>query len=366
VIEARNIVKRYGETLAVDDVSFRVERGEIVGFLGPNGAGKSTTMKVLTCYLAPSGGTAEIDGNDILDDPLAARAAIGYLPENTPLYTDMGVLDFLRYMGRLQGVPGDKLEGRVEELVRLCDISPMAHKDIGELSKGYRQRVGLAQALLHDPPVLILDEPTSGLDPAQIVEIRALIRRIAEQKAILLSTHILPEAQNTCDRILIINRGKLVGEGTPGELLNAAAGRETYTVTLKGASSASLRERLEKLPQATSVEDISSGAGVPAREDGGHGGPPHSRFRLHANQGADLREQIFDLAVSGNLKLLELNRVSTTLEDVFLKLTASDPAIAGGTGAVARGNSVAGDSESSSATGEVAGATENSAEASHE
>jgi ABC-2 type transport system ATP-binding protein len=231
VIEARNISKRYGDTLAVDDVSFSVQRGEIVGFLGPNGAGKSTTMKVLTCYLAPTEGTAEIDGHDIHDDPLAARAAIGYLPENTPLYTDMGVLDFLAYMARLQGVASDRVAARVDEVVRLCDVGPMAHKDIGELSKGYRQRVGLAQALLHDPPVLILDEPTSGLDPAQIVEIRALIRRIAEQKAILLSTHILPEAQNTCDRILIINRGKLVGEGTPGELLNKAAQSEEYTVT---------------------------------------------------------------------------------------------------------------------------------------
>src|SRR3954454_1652174 len=156
MIEARSVTKRYGETLAVDDVSFRVERGEIVGFLGPNGAGKSTTMKVLTCYLAPTAGTAEIDGNDILDNPLAARAAIGYLPENTPLYTDMGVLDFLAYMARLQGVAADRVNTRVDEVVRLCDVSPMAHKDIGELSKGYRQRVGLAQALLHDPPVLIL------------------------------------------------------------------------------------------------------------------------------------------------------------------------------------------------------------------
>ncbi|MDQ3023083.1 MAG: ABC transporter ATP-binding protein [bacterium] len=330
MIEARGLSKRYGETLAVDDVSFRVERGEIVGFLGPNGAGKSTTMKVLTCYLAPSEGTAEIDGNDILHDPLAARAAVGYLPENTPLYTDMGVLDFLRYMGRLQGVAGDRIESRVDELVRLCDISPMAHKDIGELSKGYRQRVGLAQALLHDPPVLILDEPTSGLDPAQIVEIRALIRRISEQKAILLSTHILPEAQNTCDRILIINRGRLVGEGTPGELLNAAAGREVYTVSLKGGTAGTIRERLEKLPHATTVETIGdSGVGLQTR-DGGPEGPPHFRFRLSANQGADLRENIFDLAVSGGLKLLELNHVSTTLEDVFLKLTASDPATIGG------------------------------------
>jgi ABC-2 type transport system ATP-binding protein len=314
VIEAKGITKRYGDTLAVSDVSFRVERGEIVGFLGPNGAGKSTTMKVLTCYLAPTGGTAEIDGHDILDDPVAARAAIGYLPENTPLYEDMGVLDFLTFMARLQGVPKDRIRARVDELVELCDIDRMAHKDISELSKGYRQRVGLAQALLHDPPVLILDEPTSGLDPVQIVEIRALIRRIAEQKAILLSTHILPEAQNTCDRILIINRGKLVGEGTPGELLAAAAGREVYTVGLKGHGGKAA-EQLGRLPRTTGVEVLSeNGVG---------------RFRVSAEQGADLSEQIFDLAVSGGFKLVELNRVSTTLEDVFLKLTSVDPAAGG-------------------------------------
>jgi ABC-2 type transport system ATP-binding protein len=323
VIEARSISKRYGDTLAVDDVSFSVQRGEIVGFLGPNGAGKSTTMKVLTCYIAPSGGTAEIEGHDILDDPLAARAAIGYLPENTPLYTDMGVLDFLAYMGRLQGVAADRLHARVDEVVRLCDVSPMAHKDIGELSKGYRQRVGLAQALLHDPPVLILDEPTSGLDPAQIVEIRALIRRIAEQKAILLSTHILPEAQNTCDRILIINRGKLVGEGTPGELLNRAAQSELYTVTFEGTQASGLRERLQKLPGVQTVEEQALGGNV--------------RFQLSAAHGADLRKEIFGLAVAQNLNLLELNKSATTLEDVFLRLTASDPAsMDGGTGVTAR------------------------------
>jgi ABC-2 type transport system ATP-binding protein len=322
VIEARGITKRYGDTLAVDDVSFRVERGEIVGFLGPNGAGKSTTMKVLTCFLAPTAGTAEIAGHDILDDPLAARAAIGYLPENTPLYTDMAVLDFLAYMARLQGVDPDKVATRVDEVVRLCDVSPMAHKDIGELSKGYRQRVGLAQALLHDPPVLILDEPTSGLDPAQIVEIRALIRRISEQKAILLSTHILPEAQNTCDRILIINRGKLVGEGTPGELLNRATQSEEYSVTFEGAPSGSLRESLRNLSGVQSVDEQQVSG--------------NTRYRLTATPGSELRKEIFALAVSQNLNLLELNKTATTLEDVFLRLTSSDPASEAGMGDPAR------------------------------
>jgi ABC-2 type transport system ATP-binding protein len=176
----------------VDNVSFNVQQGEIVGFLGPNGAGKSTTMKVLTCFIAPTKGTALIDGHSIIDDPRGARRSVGYLPENTPLYEDMGVMGFLEFMAGLQGMPAARRKSRIDELIDICGIEAMAHKDIGELSRGYRQRVGLAQALLNDPPVLILDEPTSGLDPGQIVEIRELIKDIAPEKAILLSTHILP------------------------------------------------------------------------------------------------------------------------------------------------------------------------------
>ena len=352
MIEAKSISKRYGDTLAVDDVSFRVERGEIVGFLGPNGAGKSTTMKVLTCYLAPTAGTAEIDGNDILEDPLAARAAVGYLPENTPLYTDMGVVDFLGYMARLQGVAPESVDKRVDEVIHLCDVTPMAHKDIGELSKGFRQRVGLAQALLHDPPVLILDEPTSGLDPAQIVEIRALIRRISEQKAILLSTHILPEAQNTCDRILIINRGKLVGEGTPGELLAGATRSEQYTVTFEGAPAGQLREQLGKLSAVNNIETLSENGVV--------------RLRLSAAPGTDLRKEIFGLAVSQGFNLLELNRASTSLEDVFLTLTGQEVTVPDGTGVIARGNSTETNSVPKEATGDDARATDSSEEAGNE
>jgi ABC-2 type transport system ATP-binding protein len=309
MIEVQGLTKRYGATLAVDDVSFAVNRGEIVGFLGPNGAGKSTTMKMLTCYIAPNAGTASIDGHDIIDEPLAARAKVGYLPENTPLYEDMGVLDFLGFMARMQGVPGAERRRRVEELVDICDLGRMAHKDIGELSKGYRQRVGLAQALLNDPPVLILDEPTSGLDPAQIVEIRELIKRIAEQKCILLSTHILPEAQNTCNRILIISDGRLVGEGTSAELLDMASGGERYTVTLKGGNAGDVAYGLASLPQVNDIDTLSENGVV--------------RYQLSTEKGADLNERIFDYAVSQNLKLLELHRASTSLEDVFLQLTGT-------------------------------------------
>jgi ABC-2 type transport system ATP-binding protein len=306
MIEVKGLSKSYGSTLAVNDVSFTVQRGEIVGFLGPNGAGKSTTMKVLTGYLAPSSGTALIDGHDIVDDPLGAKAAAGYLPEATPLYEEMGVVDYLHFMGRMQGVEGPKLSARVDELIGLTGLAPMAHKDISELSKGYRQRAGLAQALLSDPPVLILDEPTSGLDPKQIVEIRQLIKDIATEKAILLSTHILPEAQNVCDRILIINNGRLAGEGTPDQLLALASGKERFTLELKGAVK-DAATGLRGLAGVTDVQTLSlDGVG---------------RFAVEAERGADLREALFDFAVGNSLKLLELQHATTTLEDVFIQLT---------------------------------------------
>ena len=307
MIEVKNLTKQYGSTLAVDDVSFTVERGEIVGFLGPNGAGKSTTMKMLTCYLAPTSGTASIDGHDIIEQPLAARRRIGYLPESTPLYEDLDVLAFLRYMARMQGVPADRQSARIDELIEICDIGRMAHKDINELSKGYRQRVGLAQALLHDPPVLILDEPTSGLDPAQIVEIRQLIRRTAAEKCILLSTHILPEAQNTCNRILIINDGALVGEGTSDELMSMAGGEDRYTVALKGRPAGEIAGGLGRIKGISHVDKLG--------ENGA------ARFTLTADKGSQLNEAIFDFAVEQGLKLLELQHQSTSLEDVFLQLT---------------------------------------------
>jgi ABC-2 type transport system ATP-binding protein len=309
MIEVKNLTKRFGSTLAVDNVSFKVERGEIVGFLGPNGAGKSTTMKVLTCYLAPTSGTASIDGHDILEEPFAARSKVGYLPENTPLYEEMGVLDFLDFMARMRGVPPTKRAERIEELIDICDLGKMAHKDIAELSRGYRQRVGLAQALLHDPPVLILDEPTSGLDPVQIVEIRELIKAIAVEKCILLSTHILPEAQNTCNRILIINEGRLVGEGTSEELLALAAQEEQYALAIEGGEASRIAEGLKAIPGVTGV--VSLGANGAAR------------FTVKGAKGMDLRRPIFDFAVAGGYMLLELKHTGTTLEDVFLKLTGT-------------------------------------------
>lgn len=309
MIEVKSLSKHYGSVRAVDNVSFKVEPGEIVGFLGPNGAGKTTTMKVLTCYLAPTAGTATIDGCDILDDPVGVRARIGYLPESTPLYEEMGVLEYLNFVARMRGLDATAGAKRINQLVDICDISRMAHKDIGELSKGYRQRVGLAQALMHDPPVLILDEPTSGLDPGQIVEIRELIKSIAREKCILLSTHILPEAQNTCNRILIINEGRIAGEGTSEELLAMAAGEERYTLALKGGSAQQMGDGLRMLPKVTSVTTLGT--------DGA------ARFSVVANKGAQLNEALFDFAVAHQYKLLELSHSATSLEDVFLRLTGS-------------------------------------------
>ncbi len=207
-ITVRNLTKYYGEQAAVHDISFDVKSGEILGFLGPNGAGKTTTMKILTCYMPPNSGTVEVEGLDIFERSVEVRRKIGYLPEMNPLYLDMNVLDYLEYSAQLHGLRGGAVNQRLKEMVHVCGLEEVRHKDIGEMSKGFRQRVGLAQAMIHDPEVLILDEPTSGLDPNQIVEIRNLIKQLGRAKTVILSTHILSEVQATCDRVLIINEGK--------------------------------------------------------------------------------------------------------------------------------------------------------------
>src|SRR6056297_2733585 len=216
-ITASNLTKVYGTQTAVDDVSFEMNTGEVLGFLGPNGAGKTTTMRMLTCYLEPTAGTATLDGYDIHDHPREVRRRIGYLPEDTPLYTDMPLVDYLRLSAELQSVPAAEADDCIQEMMDVCGLGPERHKRIGELSKGFQQRVGLAQALLHDPPVLILDEPTTGLDPNQIAEIRELIKEIGKEKTVMLSSHILKEVEATCDRILIINDGQIVADGTAEE-----------------------------------------------------------------------------------------------------------------------------------------------------
>ena len=305
MIEVEHVTKRFGATVAVDDVSFTVRPGEVVGFLGPNGAGKTTTMRVITGLKYPQAGTVKVNGKDIWADPVGVRQQLGYLPETTPLYEEMSTLDFLRFVAAVRGIPRRDIPRRVDEMVEVCSLQTMAYKDIGELSRGYRQRVGLAQALIHDPPALILDEPTSGLDPTQILEIRKLIRRLGQEKAILFSTHILDEASKTSDRILIISDGKLVGEGNPQQLAAMATGEAVYSLELRGDAEA-LVSKLPPYFNVTSRQTTPEGA---------------SALTLACSEADDRSEELFDLAVSVGGKLLKLSRQEATLEEVFLRLT---------------------------------------------
>ncbi len=313
-IAVRNLTKFYGHEKAIDDISFDVKTGEILGFLGPNGAGKTTTMKIITCYMPPSSGTAEVDGLNTLEHSLEVRKKIGYLPEHNPLYMDMNVLEYLEFSAQLHGMKNGILQQRLKEMVDVCGLGDVRHKDIGELSKGYRQRVGLAQAMIHDPEVLILDEPTSGLDPNQIVEIRKLIRQLGRAKTVVLSTHILPEVQVTCDRVIIINEGKIVADGTPEKLQEQFHGAELLTIELKAPVANAMTElmpRLQSVPQVERVELLNSDS-------------DHHRFALHAAKGSDVREELFKKAVDERWVLLEMSRKSTSLEEVFHRLTRAE------------------------------------------
>jgi ABC-2 type transport system ATP-binding protein len=313
-IAVRNLTKYYGHEKAIDDISFDVKTGEILGFLGPNGAGKTTTMKIITCYMPQSGGKVEVDGLDTLLHSFEVRRKIGYLPEHNPLYLDMNVLEYLEFCAQLHGLRNGMLTQRLKEMVEVCGLGEVRHKDIGELSKGYRQRVGLAQAMIHDPEVLILDEPTSGLDPNQIVEIRKLIRQLGRAKTVILSTHILPEVQATCDRVIIINEGRIVADGTPEQLQEQFHGAELLTIELKasvGNAMTDLMPRLQSLPQVERVELVSSNT-------------DRHRFALHAAKGTDVREAVFNKAVNERWVLLEMSRKSTSLEEVFHRLTRAE------------------------------------------
>ncbi len=311
-IAVQHLSKSYGEQKAVDDITFDVKTGEILGFLGPNGAGKTTTMKIITCYMPPNSGSVVVDNLDIAEYSMEVRKKIGYLPETNPLYYDMNVLDYLEYSAQLHGLKGGAVQHRMKEMVHVCGLEEVRHKDIGELSKGYRQRVGLAQAMIHDPDVLIMDEPTSGLDPNQIVEIRNLIKQLGRAKTVILSTHILSEVQATCNRVLIINEGKIVADGTPEQLQRDFQGAETLTLELRAAGVDPLEHispKLRTIPSVTSVEMLSHSDSI-------------FKFQLHVDKGADVREAAFRLAVAEGWILLEMHRKATSLEEVFHKLTA--------------------------------------------
>lgn len=310
-IIVENLSKYYGNLRAVDNISFEIHHGEIVGFLGPNGAGKTTTMRILTSYLAPTSGDVIIEGKNIRNNSLETRRLIGYLPESNPLYSDMNVLDYLEFVAKLQGVEKTKISKRVREMIGVCGINEVKHMDIGQLSKGYRQRVGLAQAMIHDPKILIMDEPTSGLDPNQIVEIRNLIRQLGREKTVILSTHILPEVQATCNRVLIINKGKIVADGTPSELQSGFHGYERIFVEIEkpdGYDFEMLQIKFNTLPSIKQITLLYEKDGI-------------LRMKFEAEKGADIRKQIYQICRDNNFNLIELHREQTSLEDVFHQLT---------------------------------------------
>ena len=312
MIEVTNLTKRFGMTVAVDDISFSVNRGQIVGFLGPNGAGKTTTMRVLTGFLMANSGVVNIGDYDVAADPVKVRKMIGYLPENAPLYSEMRVQDYLKFIAEARGIPGKKFPKSLERVVHWCGLREVLKTNIGELSKGYNQRVGLAQAMIHDPDILILDEPTSGLDPNQIVEIRNLIRTIGSEKTVILSTHILQEVSAVCKRVVIIDRGKIVADAATDELHDLAGGTETTLARIKGP-----RTDIEgKLLQLKSVKEVTTT--TPGDDE------DYTMFHLHTDANKDITEEVFDLVVDNGWKLKELNRKRATLEDVFRKLTQGE------------------------------------------
>jgi ABC-2 type transport system ATP-binding protein len=306
-IVVESLSKKYGVQRAVDNISFTIKRGEIVGFLGPNGAGKTTTMKIITCFMAPTEGEVKVGNYSIREHPEEIKKLIGYLPEHNPLYLDMTVIDYLKFVAEIQGVEKKLIPERIREMVVKCGLNSEKHKKIGELSKGYRQRVGLAQAMIHDPEILILDEPTAGLDPNQIVEIRNLIRKLGEKKTVVLSTHILPEVEATCNRILIINKGKIVADGDAPSLRKQAQGQEILKVKIEDESDRNLiYSALRSLDSVSMVDFMSVSENV---------------FEVQSKPGMSSRRKIFEMCVKNKWTLTELSGIETRLEDIFRNLT---------------------------------------------
>jgi len=308
MIEVENLTKTYSGFRAVQGISFHVNKGEIVGFLGPNGAGKSTTMKVLSGYLPPTDGKIRIAGFDVVDDSIEVRKRIGYMPENVPLYTDMRVNEFLTFRAELKKVPRRKIKDRVETVKQLCSLKDVERKIIGTLSKGYRQRVGLADAMVHDPDLLILDEPTIGLDPNQIRAVRDLIKDLGKHHTILLSTHILSEVELTCNRVLVINRGKIEASDTPANLTKLVRGGGSIILEVKAPAT----EVTSKIEALTNVEDVEISTSV--END-------WTLAKIFAKPGVDVREEIYNVVRQNNWTLRELTRVKATLEEAFVELT---------------------------------------------
>lgn len=317
MIKVEHLTKRYDNFVAVRSIDFEVEKGQIVGFLGPNGAGKTTTMRILTCFMPPSEGTASVAGYDVLTHPMEVKKRIGYLPETPPLYPDMEVSEYLTFVGKLKGIPTADLPRRVKEVEERCAVTDVADKLISKLSKGYRQRVGLAQAIIHNPEVLILDEPTSGLDPKQIHETRELIRSLAGEHTIILSTHILSEVEQTCDHVIIISKGQMVAKDSVSNLTSRLRGQATIALEIEARSG--LLDNAEVIARLERIEGV---AKVITRESrvGRHD------FEVEAQAGQDIRAELARSVVEAGWNLNELRAAALSLEEVFLDLTASEKA----------------------------------------
>ncbi len=311
MIEVEHVSKVYNGRKAVDDVSFRVEKGEILGFLGPNGAGKTTTMRILTCYMPSTEGTARVAGYDIFEESIEVRKRIGYLPENPPLYPEMDVRSYLNFAARIKGVRSNQRKIQVDEVIGKCSLGDVRNRIIGKLSKGYKQRVGLAQALLNNPEVLILDEPTIGLDPKQIHEVRSLIKGLASSHTVILSTHILPEVSMTCNRVVIINKGKVVAMDTPEGLARQLKGAERVSLTVEGPVD-SVRDKIREIEGVLSVEATEASGGNTAT------------YTVECQLDSDLRRVLAATVVNGGWGLLDLRGISMSLEDVFINLTTQE------------------------------------------
>ena len=315
MIKVECLSKRYARHIAVDNISFEVEKGKIVGFLGPNGAGKTTTMRILTCFMPPSEGFAEVAGFNVMDAPMEVKRRIGYLPETPPLYPEMEVGEYLTFVGKLKGLSGADLAKRAEEVAERCNVADVRKKLISKLSKGYKQRVGLAQAIIHNPEVLILDEPTSGLDPKQIIETRDLIKGLAGDHTIILSTHILPEVEQTCESVIIIANGKVVARDSVENLTSRLRGAETVAVEVEPRSgeldSGAVQAKLEQVSGVSRVVLKDSKTG-------------RSYFEVESLQGRSVRAELARAVIESGWNLNELRGVNVSLEDIFLQLTSAD------------------------------------------
>ena len=315
MIKVEGLTKRYARNVAVDNISFEVQKGQIVGFLGPNGAGKTTTMRVLTCFMPPTSGTANVAGFDVLEQPFEVKKRIGYLPETPPLYPEMEVGEYLEFVGRLKGIPAAALPSRIDEVAKKCAVDDVKFKLISKLSKGYRQRVGLAQAIIHNPDVLILDEPTAGLDPHQIIETRDLIKGLAGDHTIILSTHILPEVEQICERVIIIAKGKLVATDTVENLTSRLRGAETVSVEIMARDG-----ELKPQQVQTKLEQVSGVSRVIYK--GTHDGRIH--YTVESLQGRHIRPELARAVVESGWELNELHAVGLSLEEIFLELTGGN------------------------------------------